>query len=83
MTGHDKFFRCGWCGFPTDSTGEPLKIPDYDQATEICGSLENRHQVDLPGDCCAEYAHQEENQMRVTRDMAMDAGDMSLEGHWI
>lgn len=70
-----KFYRCGWCGQPTDKDGNPLDI-------EVCKTItdEQLNNAELVhGYCC--LAEQEEKQhFIVTRDMAIDAGDLSLEG---
>jgi hypothetical protein len=63
----EKSFRCGWCGHPTDANGEPLR--DISQWVEKGAEL-------LNGNCCPP----QETRMIVTRDMAIDAQDMSLEG---
>lgn len=68
-----KLYRCGWCGHPTNNYGNPLNefnITDYEDSA---------NEVDLvPGVCCEDK--QQEQRVRVTRDMAIDAGDLSLEG---
>lgn len=73
MTEAIKCYRCGYCGTPTDEFGTVLLIPtdgvDYDKAEQT------------NGDCCG-YEGQPE-MVQVTRDMAMDAQDMSLEGQWV
>lgn len=72
-----KIKRCGWCGTPIDDNCSPLPI-------DVCNKL-TKEQLDNAeldnGYCCP--PEQEEQRMRVTRDMAMDAGDMNLEGHYI
>lgn len=61
------FYRCGWCG-------QPLTIDECKQLTdEQLNSAEL-----LNGDCCP--PQQERETIIVTRDMAIDAGDLSLEG---
>jgi hypothetical protein len=67
------FYRCGYCGQPTDKDGRPLDI-------EVCDLLtdENLNNAELVhGYCCPP---QQDNYIIVTRDMAIDAGDLSLEG---
>ena len=67
------FYRCGDCGQPTDKDGHPLDI-------EVCKFLtdDNLNNAELVyGDCCPP---QQDNYIIVTRDMAIDAGDLSLEG---
>ena len=69
-----KCYRCGYCGRPTDEHGaafieQPLDMAGYETA-------EPTH-----GDCCG---HEQDREMvQVTREMAMDAQDMRLEGQWI
>ena len=53
-----KYYRCGYCGTPTDDTAEQTQ-----------------------GDCCR--AEHDSHFEQVTREMAMDAQDMRLEGQWI
>jgi hypothetical protein len=67
-------FRCGFCGTPTDKDGNPMSL-------EYCNSLtdEQLNSAELVhGYCC--YEEQQANYITVTRDMAIDAQDMSLEG---
>jgi hypothetical protein len=67
------FYRCGDCGQPTDKDGQALDI-------EVCKLLtnDNLNSAELVhGDCCPP---QQDNYITVTRDMAIDAGDLSLEG---
>ena len=72
------FFRCGWCGQPTNKEGQPLTINECKQLTdEQLNSAEL-----LNGDCCPPQQGRET--IIVTRDMAIDAGDLSLEGQrWV
>jgi hypothetical protein len=62
---------CGACGCPILEKGETLEcIPvDYNPS---------KYELDHCG--CENY---QENRMQVTRDMAIDACDLSLEGQWI
>ena len=67
-------FRCGFCGIPTDKDGDPM-------SSEYCNSLtdEQLSSAELVhGYCCCE--EQQENYITVTKDMAIDAQDMRLEG---
>lgn len=69
-------YRCGYCGQPTDKDGCPLTIEECELITDQLNTAELVH-----GYCClSEY---EPERMRVTRDMAIDAGDLSLEGELI
>ena len=64
------FYRCGWCGQPTNKDGQPLTIDECKQLTdEQLNSAEL-----LNGDCCP--PQQERETIIVTRDI----GDLSLEG---
>lgn len=63
-------YRCGYCGQPTDKDGRPLDI-------EVCKLLTDddlKNAELVHGDCCSP-----QNYIIVTRDMAIDAGDLSLE----
>lgn len=70
-----KYYRCGYCGTPTDEQGTPIKV---DLSSDI-GGYDTAEQTQ--GDCCR--AEQESHFEQVTREMAMDAQDMRLEGQWI
>ena len=72
------FYRCGWCGQPTNKEGQPLTIDECKQLTD---EQINNAEL-LNGDCCP--PQQEKETIIVTRDMAIDAGDLSLEGQrWV
>lgn len=69
-------FRCGYCGTPTDKEGNPMSI-------EYCQSLTEEQlngAILTHGYCCYEEQHQHDKYIIVTRDMAIDAQDMNLEG---
>jgi len=70
----EKVYRCGYCGTPTDKGGHPLTLDGCKKLTEA--ELKDAELVE--GWCC--YEEQHDNYIIVTRDMASDAGDMSLEG---
>lgn len=63
--------RCGYCGTPTDKDGNPLQeVPEcdgWDEAWQTHGA------------CCV--GENPQRQAFVTKEMAIDAGDPSLEGH--
>lgn len=70
-------FRCGYCGQPTNKDGVVLTLEEINalNATEEdWNTAEQTH-----GECCVhqENAH---HYYRVTKEMAMDAGDPDLEG---
>ena len=67
-------FRCGYCGTPTDKEGNPLSIEDCNKIKNE--DIENAELVH--GFCCVE--EQSNNYIVVTKDMAIDAQDLSLEG---
>jgi len=78
MSAKVKRYRCGWCGHPTSSDGTPIPyktlrahtVTDWDGAEH------------LNGKCCPGGRYEERPVYQVTREMAMDAGDLSLEGTW-
>jgi hypothetical protein len=70
------FYRCGYCGQPTDKDGEPLDL-------EACKTWQEDKAELVHGNCCVHEQNQRQT-IIVTRDMAIDAGDMSLEGQeWV
>jgi len=70
------FYRCGHCGQPTDKDGEPLDL-------EACKTWQADKAELVHGNCCVHELRQRQT-IIVTRDMAIDAGDMSLEGQeWV
>ena len=70
------FYRCGYCGQPTDKEGEPLDL-------EACKTWQKDKAELVHGNCCLHEQNQRQT-IIVTRDMAIDAGDMSLEGQeWV
>lgn len=72
-------YRCGWCGAPCQENGECLNPEEYKNWTdEDWNNVEKVH-----GECCIEEQNKIANRMQVTRDMAIDAGDPSLEGQYI
>ena len=73
-----KCYRCGWCGTVTDHNGVPW---EHLWQILIIASVSNLDQAEqVQGDCCrGEYEYQDQGQY-ITRDMAIDAGDPSLEG---
>jgi hypothetical protein len=70
------FYRCGYCGQPTDKDGEPLDL-------EACKTWQEDKAELVHGNCCVHEQNQRQT-IIVTRDMAIDAGDMSLDGQeWV
>jgi hypothetical protein len=63
-------YSCGFCGAPLNADKDQVDAPDgYDP---------NAYPHDACGRCQAE--HEGRERMTVTREMALDAGDPSLEG---
>jgi len=69
-----KYFRCGYCGQPINENGDPLTIDEINAASVDWNTTELNH-----GNCCLQ-SQAEEQSRTVTREMAMDACDPSLEG---
>ena len=77
---NSKIYRCGWCGCPTNENGQNLHGETFKRVVNIIEKYGDGHTEKTNGDCCIP----EHNlRSRVTRDMATDAGDPSLEGQWI
>ena len=74
MSDEEKCYRCGYCGQPTTKEGEPLTLAEINQMDIDWGKAGQVH-----GFCCA-HGGQEQHRGYVTREMALDAGDPSLEG---
>jgi hypothetical protein len=74
-----KCYRCGWCGQPTKENGEPLELWQIAVMDPFVDWENVTGQTN--GYCCQ---HQNEmQQVQVTREMAMDAGEPEMEGMWI
>ena len=74
-----KLYRCGYCGAPCEEDGSSLSMSMIGLAKD----LERYDQAEqVHGECCRPEAEQRE-MVQITRDMACDAQDMSLEGQWI
>lgn len=75
-------YRCGRCGTYTDKEGNPIdfeKFPEEaDRIYQINNNFGDTTTEAVNGNCCQEDERHEK--MRVTRDMAFDAGDPDLEG---
>ena len=70
-------YRCGWCGHPTDGKGKPVQ---FIRATVEEDYRDAKH---VNGLCCPGGDNDNGSAMyQVTHEMAMDAGDPSLEGTW-
>ena len=78
---NSKIYRCGWCGCPTNKKGELLDDETHERVVSIIEEYGDNHTEQTHGYCCInEQIHPIR---RVTRDMAIDAGDLSLEGQII
>jgi hypothetical protein len=73
-----KTYRCGYCGNPCDENGISLPPDVFKMWTE--DQWNNAEAVQ--GYCCL-HEQESKQRMRVTRDMAIDACDLSLEGELI
>ena len=79
---NSKIYRCGWCGCPTDESGRNLNGITFARVVAIIEKYGDGHTEKTHGDCCIREQTEPEAQY-VTRDMAIDAGDPSLEGQRI
>jgi len=77
-----KIHRCGWCGIPTDENGTPLEGDACKKAVRIITKYGDRKSKPTHGYCCINMETCAGKQL-ISRDMAIDAGDMSLEGQEI
>lgn len=68
----DWAFRCGWCGMPCGSDGEPMG----DDAPVTTGKTKH-----LNGTCCPNG--DEPPLVQVIHEMALDAGEPDMEGRWV
>lgn len=69
-----KLYRCGWCGSACNEYGSMLNEfnpADYENPDNDVERVQ--------GDCCQHEQDANRERMRVTRDMAIDTGDSSLE----
>lgn len=82
---NSKLYRCGCCGCPTDQNGNKLIDENFKRAINIIENYNSdAHIYLIYGNCCCQNddGNQEPQMMQITRDMAIDAGDRSLEGQW-
>jgi len=63
-------YACGFCGCPCDKDGNQLEIPENYNP--------NDYELSVCNDCHAK--EEEKSYVIITREMALDAGDPSLEG---
>lgn len=79
-----KIYRCGWCGYPVDQNGDELHgVHDTASADEYLEAHHGAEEVLVDGVCCPGGPEQVRDRIQVTREMAIDAGDPTLEGTWI
>lgn len=71
-----KYYRCGFCGHPLNEFRDTINSDQLNASKE-----KNVYMGDLCGKGCCEP--EQSNPQRVTRDMAIDAGDPSLGGELI
>lgn len=74
-----KIYRCGWCGHPTDRDGEPIQ---QDPAGYLLAHQDATEEL-VQGECCPNGNESDREWVQVTREMAIDGGDRSMEGRWI
>lgn len=79
----NKIYRCGYCGDVTNNLGAPLTGNFREKVIELIESNKNIEVEQTHGDCCSHEWCDEPQMVQVTRDMAIDAGDRSMEGRWI
>jgi len=77
---NSKIYRCGWCGNPTTVDGSELEQSKWERVVSIIEKYNDSHTTKTNGYCCP---NGDGIMMQVTREMAIDAGDRSLEGQWI
>lgn len=77
---NSNIFRCGNCGQPTAANGVVLPQKDFKRVVSIIEQYGDHHTVKVHGECCYGGGQQRDNYVRVTRDMAIDAGMPELEG---
>ena len=82
---NSKIYRCGWCGNPTDADGNELVGDSFKRVIQIFLTYpdNNSHTSLTPGHCCRWKEEGHEERMQITRDMAIDAGDLNLEGQFL
>jgi hypothetical protein len=77
---NSKIYRCGWCGYPTDKDGNTLHDEPFEKAKKIIDTYGDGEHTHLVNGSCCPNGNYEPEYIRVTRDMALDAQDPSLEG---
>lgn len=69
-------YRCGYCGFPCNDKGEPLRV----DAAEYLHKYRGAEVEHVHGFCCEDQWREPEIIGYVTREMATDAGEPDMEG---
>lgn len=77
-----KIYRCGNCGSFTTEDGSPISDEEFKKVKKIMDEIGDSKTELVHGDCCV-HEFMKFTQMRVTHDMALDAGDPDLEGTFI
>jgi hypothetical protein len=77
-----KIYRCGYCGNFTTDGGVPLPFDSKEikEAREIVNKYGISKTELVQEDCCIE---KDSRFIRITHDMALDAGNPDLEGTFI
>jgi hypothetical protein len=80
-----KVYRCGNCGRYTSEDGSLLGSEERKKVEKIVEEIGDSKTELVHGECCIHEFNRidEFNRMQVTREMALDAQDPSLEGTWI
>ena len=76
---NSKLYRCGWCGLPVQQDGNMLD--GTEKAIKIIEKYGDRKTHKVNGWCCP--SGDGSQRVIVSREMALDAGDPSLEGQEI
>lgn len=76
---NSRIYRCGNCGNATNENGAVLEQEAFKKAMNIIEKYHGKRTYLVYGDCCINQLSGQEPRY-VTRDMAIDAGDLSLEG---
>ncbi len=74
-----RIYRCGYCGAPTTADGCVLDKSRFNRVVEIIARYGDKRTTLTMCGCYQPLDHMNQ----VSREMALDAGDPSLEGQWI
>lgn len=78
-----KVYRCHYCGRFVAEDGSFLKEEEFEKMEKMDEQIRDSKTELVLGHCCMDEDNRDPGRMQVTRDMALDAGDPSLEGTWI